>query len=108
MTGGIADVGGLYDCLAGIYHGKADESILDLYSQVRRQKYMDHTDPSTKRNLRRLTELDPEKALEDDEFLKRLDEIEENNDLQGQKEILMGDMKLYYDFTRHYKDQEPL
>ncbi|KAJ9615420.1 hypothetical protein H2200_001495 [Cladophialophora chaetospira] len=107
LTGGIVDVGGLYDCLAGIYHEKAEESILDLYSEVRRQKYIDHTDPMTKANLRRLTELDPDRALEDDKFLKLLDEIK-NNNLEAQKEILMGDMKLYYDFTQHYKDKTPI
>ncbi|KAH0134562.1 FAD/NAD(P)-binding domain-containing protein, partial [Aureobasidium melanogenum] len=39
ITGGFVDVGCLYDCLYGIWTHQADDSILDLYSEVRRQKY---------------------------------------------------------------------
>lgn len=29
LTGGIVDIGGLFDCLVGIYDGVADDTILD-------------------------------------------------------------------------------
>jgi hypothetical protein len=69
LTAGIVDVGGLYDCLIGIYEGKADQSILDKYSNIRRQKYLEIVDPISSENLRRLFGQDPNKALENDEFL---------------------------------------
>ena len=101
LTGGIVDIGGLYDCLAGIYHGKADESILDKYSEMRRKRYQDVTDPISQENIRRLYSQDPDKALEKDEFLQMLKRIE--NDVEAQKAFQMSPMALSYDFTRHYK-----
>jgi hypothetical protein len=70
LTGGIVDVGGLYDCLVGMYECKADPSILDKYSNIRIQKYKEMIDPISSENIRRLFDQDPEKALENDEFLK--------------------------------------
>lgn len=70
LTGGIVDVGNLYDCLRGIYENKADESILDKYNEVRRKVYLDIIDVVSSSNLRRLFELDPDRAVEDDEFFK--------------------------------------
>lgn len=67
LTGGFADVGGLYDCLYGIYSGQADDSILDKYDEIRREKYLNVIDPISSGNLRRLW--DP-MAIEDDEFIK--------------------------------------
>jgi len=101
LTGGIVDVGGLYDCLAGIYEGKADRSILDTYSEIRRKKYQELTDPISQENLRRLFDQDPDKALETDEFLKTLKNNE--NDVEAQRIFLRGANALKYDFTQHYK-----
>lgn len=70
LTGGIVDVGGLYDCLVGMYEGDADASILDKYSDIRRQKYLEIVDPISSENLLRLFNQDSDKALETDEFLK--------------------------------------
>lgn len=67
LTGGFADVGGLYDCLYGIYSGQADDSILDIYDEKRREKYLEVIDPISSGNLRRLW--DPN-AIEDDGFIK--------------------------------------
>ena len=66
LTGGFADVGGLYDCLYGIYSGQADNDILNKYSEIRRQKYIDVIDPISSGNLRRLWDPD---AIEKDEFI---------------------------------------
>jgi hypothetical protein len=64
------DVGGLYDCLRGIYENKADERILHKYDEIRRQKYNDVTNITSSQNLLRLCDQDPETSLETDNFLK--------------------------------------
>ena len=76
LTGGICDVGSLYDCLAAIYDNKADDSILDIYDQVRRQKYKEIIDPVSSGHIRRLFDQDPETALENDEFLQQCKQAE--------------------------------
>ena len=81
LTGGFADVGGLYDCLYGIYSGRADDSILDKYSDIRRQKYQEVIDPISSGNLRRLW--DPN-AIEDDEFIKMIRRAETDKELGRQ------------------------
>ena len=68
LTGGLVDIGNLYDCLYGIHKGLADESILDRYNEVRREKYNSIIDPVSSENIRRLWQ-DPERALEEDQFL---------------------------------------
>ena len=65
----VADVGGLYDCLYGISSGQADESILDKYDEIRREKYLNVIDPISSGNLRRLWDPD---AIENDEFIKMI------------------------------------
>ena len=45
LTCGMADVGGVADCLIGINKGVAHESILDKYDEVRRKIYWDVSDP---------------------------------------------------------------
>ena len=104
MTGGIVDIGGLYDCLIGIYEGKAHPDILDKYSEMRRKKYQEMTDPISQDNIRRLFDQDPDKALENDSFLKMLKENEGN--VQAQQEFLRSPNGLKYDFTQHY-NQSP-
>jgi 2-polyprenyl-6-methoxyphenol hydroxylase-like FAD-dependent oxidoreductase len=69
LTGGIVDVGGLFDCLNGIATGQADSSILDIYDQVRRHIYHTVIDPISSDNFRRVSMTDPESAAEKDEFL---------------------------------------
>ena len=101
LTGGIVDIGGLYDCLIGIYQNKADPEILDKYSEMRRKKYQELTDPISQDNIRRLFDQDPDKAMENDEFLKLLKKNEGN--VEAQKEFLMSSKALMYDFTQHYR-----
>lgn len=85
LTGGIVDVGGLYDCLVGIYEGKAGEEILSTYSDVRRAKYNDVVDPISSENLVRLFKADPETVLETDEFFKMCKRAE--TDVEFSKEL---------------------
>ncbi|EXJ64467.1 hypothetical protein A1O7_00803 [Cladophialophora yegresii CBS 114405] len=109
LTGGIVDIGGLYDCLVGIYDGVADDKILDLYSQVRRQKYSEVVDPISSANIVRLFGQDPDKALENDEFLKTIKKAEHDDkfarDFQGAVNVLKHDFTQYY--NKNKKDLDP-
>jgi hypothetical protein len=100
LTSGIVDVGGLFDCFVGIYEGLADESILDKYSEIRRQKYHEIIDPISSQNILRLFDQDPEKALENDEFLQILKRAEVDHDFA--REIQLGINRLKHDFTQYY------
>ena len=71
MTGGIADAGGLFDCLVGIHEGKADHSILDKYSEIRSQKWRDVINVTSTENLKLLSSVPSEKAAET-ELIQRL------------------------------------
>ncbi|KAF9871486.1 FAD binding domain-containing protein [Colletotrichum karsti] len=100
LTGGIVDVGGLYECLSGIFLGKADESILDVYDEVRRRKYREIVDPVSSENFRRIFSVHPDNVLETDEFLKLCKEAE--SDHEKAVEMTKGAQTLGYDFTQHY------
>jgi hypothetical protein len=54
LTGGISDIHTLYDCLAAINTGLTDDSILDVYSDVRIKKWKEIIDPTSRANFRRL------------------------------------------------------
>lgn len=102
MTGGIVDVGGLSDCLFGIWTNQANPDILDVYDQVRRRKYSDMVDPMSSENLRRLFASDPETVLEpgQDELMTLFKKAE--NDVDFAKEMALSINDLKYDFTQHY------
>ncbi|KAL2435615.1 FAD-dependent monooxygenase terC [Exophiala dermatitidis] len=100
LTGGIVDIGGLYDCLAGIYEGLADDSILDKYSEIRMQKYNDIINPISSDNIVRLFGQDPDKALENDEFLKMCKRAE--TDVEFARQMQNGVNVLKHDFTQYY------
>jgi 2-polyprenyl-6-methoxyphenol hydroxylase-like FAD-dependent oxidoreductase len=103
ITGGFVDVGGLYDCLAGIFDGKADESILDVYSDKRIEKWKAFIDPVSQRNFRMVRD-DPATRFERDEFMQLLKKAESDDGLL--REFLMAPMEVRYDFTQHYRDAE--
>lgn len=78
LTGGISDVGGLVDCLYGIYDGKASLDILDEYDRIRREVYKTITDPTSTRNLERIWK-DPETLRGGkDPFFAKLDRLKED------------------------------
>ena len=85
LTGGMIDVGGLFDCLDGIDKGKADESILDKYDEIRRKIWHDIIDPVSSGNFLRVSSKDPDTALESDEFLQMCEKA--NHDPEVKKEI---------------------
>lgn len=56
-------------------------------------------------NIRRLFGQDPDKALENDDFLKLLKQNEGN--VEAQRQFLRSSNALRYDFTQHYKSSAP-
>lgn len=96
LTGGIVDVGNLRDCLVGMYEGKADESILDRYDEIRRQKYTEIIDAVSCSNIRRLFSTDPEKALEVDDFFKVCKRASEDREFAKEIHKVYSRWPIYY------------
>ena len=101
--------------MIGYYDGRAGEDILDLYATIRREKFMSYVDRRSKLNMRRLFELDPDRALEDDKFLRLLAENEKDADKAKAFLLVSGYWRSYceadnvqkqssieHDFTQHY------
>ncbi|KAK3367955.1 hypothetical protein B0H63DRAFT_88098 [Podospora didyma] len=116
LTGGIADVGSLYDSLVGIHTGRASDAILDKYDEVRRGIWHDIINPHSSENMRRLFEYtDPDEAMRVDPFFKMLKQMEEDRIAQEASAAVSGEAKeeerpgapnpgisLQYDMTQHY------
>ncbi|KAL2871040.1 uncharacterized protein BJX67DRAFT_213318 [Aspergillus lucknowensis] len=99
LTGGLADVGSLYDALMGIHTGKADDSILDKYAEIRRKIWAEIIDPTSRENFARLHQ-DAETARENDPFLKVCVQAETDPELS--RELALGFDKLRVDMTQFY------
>ena len=78
LTGGIADIGSLYDSLYGLHVGLADDSILDKYDETRRKIWHEIIDPISSTNLRRLIDLDPDTAVDQDPLFQMLRQLQDN------------------------------
>ncbi|KAI4748348.1 FAD binding domain-containing protein [Aureobasidium sp. EXF-12298] len=100
ITGGFVDVGCLYDCLYGIWTHQADDSILDLYSEVRRQKYKEIIDPISTENFKRVFDQDAEVAGEKDHFLVLCKKAAEDKDFARQ--MHSASFGIRHDFTQYY------
>ena len=85
LTGGICDAGGLADCLIGVLRKGCDDSILDKYAEIRRQKFQDITNPVSYGNTCALRDTDPETAATEAEPFKTL-----NSSSEARREILQG------------------
>ena len=81
LTGGIADVGSLFDALMGIHLNLASESILDTYSDVRRKIWTEIINPMSRENYRRLVDRDADTARETDGFFRACVEAERDEGL---------------------------
>ncbi|KAI5273303.1 FAD binding domain-containing protein [Aureobasidium subglaciale] len=101
ITGGFVDVGCLYDCLYGIWTHQADDSILDLYSEVRRQKYKEIIDPISTENFKRVFDQDPEAASENDHFLVLCKKAAEDKEFARQMHL--ASFGIRHDFTQYYR-----
>lgn len=86
MTG-VLDAGALADCLIGLYDGRAGDEILDLYAEIRREKFLKFVDARSLKNLNRIAKADPNSVLETDKFLGILKGLE--GDSEGTKAFLL-------------------
>ncbi|KAL3426711.1 FAD binding domain-containing protein [Phlyctema vagabunda] len=100
LSGGIIDVGNLFDCLIGIFQGKVDIGILDKYDVVRREKYKTIVDPISTSNFERMWSLNPDTAGQDDPFLQLCGKAA--NDIELSRQIQLGVNALKHDFTQYY------
>jgi len=104
LTGGILDAGCLADAFEGIYNESQPDSILDKYSEIRRDIYLKYTDPWSQANVKRLYSLDPETAYEDP-FMKTIKEASENEEVK--KAVVAGPDVLRVDIRQFFvKPQE--
>jgi len=101
LTGGIVDVGGLLQCFEGIHQGVADDSILDVYCATQRKKWHELINPISTANIRRLFQQDPDKAMEEDEYLQIIKKAE--MDISLSRELQEAANELNYDYTQHYR-----
>lgn len=97
LTGGILDAGAVSDALIGIFEGKADDSILDKYAEIRRQIFVDTVNPTSQANKMRLHDPDPDTVGDRDPFLHTLRTAtpEEMQRIRA-NQILHTDMTQYY------------
>lgn len=102
MAGAIVDVAGLFDRLAGMYEGKAQDSSLEDYSRIRREKYLAIADLISRENIRRIRSQDRETAMDNDEFLQMCKKAE--NDPDFAKVKLRSANAIEYDFTKLYEE----
>ncbi|KAL4810792.1 hypothetical protein BDV18DRAFT_2398 [Aspergillus unguis] len=99
LTGGIADVGSLYDSLLGIHRGLTTPAILDKYASIRKQIWTDIIDPMSRENFARLHQ-DADTARENDPFFRICVQAESDPELS--REIALGYDKLRVDMTQYY------
>lgn len=93
LTTGICDAAGLADTLIGVLrhldngnkNHPSSDSLLDKYTDIRRQKYHDITHEVSYTNTCRLRDCSPvvERAVQEDEFFKLL-----NSGPEARREIL--------------------
>src|SRR6202023_2541223 len=74
MNGGIHDAVNLADKLARVWHGEADEAVLDLYSRQRRHAAVKYIQQQTISNKRLMEERDPKVRAKNFDELRRIAE----------------------------------
>lgn len=65
LTGGVIDADALSDTLSAVIAGRADERVLDFYSQERRRVFLEVTSPMSTNFKRLLSEKDPVQRARD-------------------------------------------
>ena len=83
----VLDVGGLADCLIGLYEGKTNERILDRYADVRRDIFLRYIDKRSIKNLDRVAKSDPMTVVETDKFFGILKQLQ--GDDEERKKFLL-------------------
>ncbi|KAK1638624.1 hypothetical protein BDP81DRAFT_459318 [Colletotrichum phormii] len=100
LTGGLVDVGDLFDCLAGIHDGRADDDILDKYDHYRREKYNQFTNPISEANLKRMAS-DPDEVEANDPGIVAMREADKTD--EAAVAFQLGVLGLAHDMTQYYK-----
>lgn len=100
LTGGIADIAGLFQCLEGLHKDLTDDSILDTWSDVQMKKWHEIINPISSSNIKRLFDQNPERAGEEDEFLVMLKKAE--NDSELREELNASGNQLNHDYSQHF------
>ena len=77
LTCGILDAAPLGEALAGVIHGRRDESVLDAWAEERRRIFVDVASPAAIENRRRISERDPDQRAVDRARFARLNTDEE-------------------------------
>ena len=101
LTGGLVDIGNLFDCLYGVATGRADESILDKYSEIRIEKYKDVIDPISSSNIRRLWDSSDE-YIANEPFFQAIERA--RTDEEFRKQMENGLDIVMHDFTQYYQE----
>ena len=65
LTGGVIDADALSDALGAVIQGRADERVLDFYSQERRRVFLEVTSPMSTNFKRLLSEKNPARREQD-------------------------------------------
>ncbi|KAL2881473.1 hypothetical protein SGCOL_003039 [Colletotrichum sp. CLE4] len=99
LTGGLVDVGDLFDCLAGIHDGRADDDILDKYDHYRREKYNQFTNPVSEANLKRMAS-DPDEVEANDPGIVAMREADKTD--EAAVAFQLGVLGLAHDMTQYY------
>ncbi|CAK7214550.1 hypothetical protein SBRCBS47491_002182 [Sporothrix bragantina] len=102
LTGGIADIGSLFDSLAGIHEGKADDGILDIYCRERRRIWHEQINPISSVNMERLFSIDADEIVEKDPFINMVQKIERGELPPPPPGTPSVTEQLMYDMTQHY------
>jgi 2-polyprenyl-6-methoxyphenol hydroxylase-like FAD-dependent oxidoreductase len=90
----VLDVGGLADCLIGLHQSLCNESILDKWAEIRREKFLRFVDRRSRKNMERLRGKDPEATIKNDDFFKMLRSME--GDDEATREFLLVSHALHY------------
>ncbi|KAL1866736.1 hypothetical protein Daus18300_006680 [Diaporthe australafricana] len=98
LTGGLVDVGNLFDCFYGIHNGLAEEPILDRYDEVRRQKWHGIINPASSGNITTLWS--DATQLQTSQLIRGCKEAED--DPAKLLEFLKGSLEIMHDFTKEY------
>ena len=83
----ILDVGGLADCLIGLHRGRAGDEILDLYAEIRREKFLKYVDARSLVNMKRIRNDDPKTTLQGDKLVNIFHDLE--SDSKATKDFLL-------------------
>jgi 2-polyprenyl-6-methoxyphenol hydroxylase-like FAD-dependent oxidoreductase len=94
LVGGLVDVGGLAECLAGIEMGVADDEILDKYDVIRRGLWESVINKVSSDNFLRVSATDPNDALTKDPFLMMVEKAKTDKKTRDELDQVCVDLKV--------------